>query len=279
MRPTPWMPHAWKRLGQAEIAGPASNPEIVSWWRIIGLPGVKDDATPNCAAFGLACLVEGGVSIDSMPINDRGAAIAFETFGAPSDLCEGAIVVTRRHDAKNPRARHMGFLLSWTADTVTLLNANVGDKVCVATFARADVTAVRWPEFVDVAASDFAPQSRPLAAEAIPQSANPSPAVSRPAAGPSAALLNHPIGTLLSISRTIRGALWSLLGGVVLFFEQTLEFIIETTAKVQEMAPVKGALVELGANLKAVGFACVAWGVVWVAAAKLTPKPKPEPKA
>jgi hypothetical protein len=271
MSGTPWMPEAWKRLGQAEIAGDGNNPEIVSWWRIIGLPGVKNDRTPNCAAFGLAMLVLGGVSIDSMPLKDRGAAIAFEAFGAPSEMREGAIVVTRRHEDGNPRARHMGFLLSWTQDSVTLLNANVGDKVCVATFPRADVTAVRWPEFTDTTFSDAAVTDVTPA----PPQAKPEPA----AADATRAALNHPIGTLLAISRTIRGALWSFLGGLVLLFQETLHFIIDTYAKVQELAPVKGLLLEAGANLKSIGFACVAWGVVWVAAAKLTPKPAPEPKA
>lgn len=271
MSGTPWMPHAWQRLGQAEIAGPdAHNQEIISWWALIGLGGIKDDETPNCAAFVLAMLVLGTVPISGMPVKDRGAAIAFETFGAPCDMREAAIVVTRRHDPKNPRARHVGFLLSWTADSVTLLNANVGDKVCVATFPRSDVTAVRWPEFTEAVSTDTPEREDPTPAAAYLPPAE--------AIAPGRPRLNHPIGTLLKVSRTIRGALWSLFGGVVLLFEQTLQFILDAAAKVQDMAPVKWLLVEAGANLKSIGFACVAWGVVWVAAAKLTPKPKPEPK-
>lgn len=261
MSGTPWMPHAWQRLGEAEIAGPdAHNEEIVSWWRIIGLAGIKDDERPNCAAFVLAMLVLAGVSIDSMPLGDRGAAIAFETFGAPCDLHEGAIVVTRRHDPKNPRARHAGFLLSWTQDTVTLLNANIGDKVCVATFPRGDVTAVRWPEFTDAAE------------EAVPVP----PAASRPAAGADASpASSRPWWELMAISRTIRGALHTALGGIILFFQNTLQFALDAAAKVAELAPLKPMFAAAGANVSAIGFGFVVWGVSWVAIAKLTPKAKP----
>lgn len=265
MSQMPWMPPAWECLGQAEIPGPLRhNDEILSWWREIGLPGIKDDETPNCAAFALAMLVRGGVSIDSMPLRDRGAAIAFETFGAPSEMREGAIVVTRRHDPKNPRARHVGFLLSWAADTVTLLNANVGNKVCVSTFPRSVVTAVRWPEFTDAVEEALparAPQARLEPAG--------------PVATSSAPVLNHPAWKLLAISRTIRGMLWTVLGGVILAFQATLEFALDVTAKVQEFEPLRSMLAEAGANVQAIGLACLVWGATWVGIAKLTPKPKP----
>jgi hypothetical protein len=270
MTQMPWMLEGWKRLGVAEIAGPEDhNDEILRWWDIIGLSGINDDEKPNCAAFTLAMLKLGGISIDAMPLKDRGAAIAFEAFGAPCDLREGAIVVTGRHDPRNPRARHVGFLLSWTADSVTLLNANVGNKVCVSEFPRSAVTAVRWPEYSDAAEESVpAPPARvPEPAAAVENAPLPIPR------------LNHPVWKLLAISRTVRGGLWSLLGGIILLFQTTLQFALDVAAKVEEMAPLKPLLVDAGANLSAIGFGFIVWGVSWTVFAKLTPKPKPEKPA
>lgn len=259
-----WLEEAWKRLGEAEIRGARHNPEIVGWWKAIGLGGIKDDETANCGAFVGAMLVHGGLSLDQIPIAARGSARAYAKIGAPCELREGAVAVLSRDEA-GPAAGHTGFLLSWTAETVTLLNANVGDKVCVSTFPRNRLLAVRWPDVSEVREATATPAPLPTDVDVDSDKA-PSP-IPR---------LNHPIWTLLGISRTIRGALWSFFGGLILFFQDVLAFALEAAAKVQEMAPIQSVLASVGANIPNIGFAFVVWGVVWVGIAKVTPKPRPE---
>lgn len=258
-----WMLEAWKDLGIAEVAGPGANPDIVGWFDQVGRGDIKSDEVANCAAWVGKILVATGFRdlVFSIPAHKRLLARSFASIGAPCELREGAIVVLKR-DSGGPTAGHVGFALSWTETTVTLLNANVGDRVCVTTFRRADIIAVRWPEFTDAAeeeATTAPPQAKPepVAAE-----------LERPT-------LSRPWWELLAISRTIRGALHTALGGLILFFQSTLEFALDTAAKVQEFAPLKGVLAEAGANVSAIGFGFVVWGATWVAIAKFTPKPKP----
>lgn len=234
-----WMELAWADFGQAEIAGPRANERILSWFQDVERPEITSDEIHNCAAFVGSCLVRGGVSIDSIPKSRRLLARSYMTIGSPSPLRKGAIVVIARPGG-GPTAGHVFFVEDFDDRRIMGLGANQGDKVSVAEFRRSEieVLAIRWPE----AAEDTVVVEAPLPVGAAAR----------------------PLGELLAFSRTVRGALHAFLGSLILFFESVLGLMLEAAAKVQELAPLKGLFAEAGANVQAIGFGFVVWGVSWV---------------
>lgn len=140
-----WMEKAWSLHGVVETAGDAATPEIVAMFRDAGRPDVMSDEVFWCAAFVGASLHRGGISLDAIPDDERLLARSYLKIGTPIDGPRvGAVCVLKR--GGDPRAGHTGLVTGWTETTVTLLNGNVKNCVCVSHFPMGDVLGFRWPE-------------------------------------------------------------------------------------------------------------------------------------
>ena len=137
-----WMDLAWAELGVAETSGAAATPAIRDYFRDAGHADVTSDETAWCAAFMGAILQRAG-------IKPTGSLLArsYASFGAPSHLRPGAIVVLSR--TADPTFGHVGFCVAHDDKTVTLIGGNQSNRVTAQQFERARVVAVRWPEVID----------------------------------------------------------------------------------------------------------------------------------
>ena len=145
MNDAPWLEFAWRDLGVAERAGPASEPRVVDYYREAGHGEVTDDGVPWCAAFVGACLKRGGAratgSLMARSYAGAGRALGEPRLGAVAILSRGA----------DPEAGHVGFVVGWSDRALFLLGGNQGDCVSIATFERARIVALRWPEMATAA--------------------------------------------------------------------------------------------------------------------------------
>lgn len=119
------------------------NPEVRKAFEYTLFPKDRIDAkTAWCAAQACRCLEVSGVK---SPFS--AAAIDFEDFGDEcSPATPGAILIFRRNDARNPRARHVGFSEGLTDDGRVLCRAgNQHNKCCVVPRDLADLVTARWP--------------------------------------------------------------------------------------------------------------------------------------
>lgn len=229
-----WMERAFSELGVSEVKGRLHNPRIVEYFKLAGHAEVSDDETAWCAAFACAILEQSGVrSTRSL------RARSFATWGVECQPKEGAIVVLQRGNDRT--LGHVGFCVSVTADTVTVLGGNQSDKVCVADFPRDRVIAWRWP---DVEPDTEHPALSPTDA-AVPVSVRSTPEV-------------------LAQSRTVRGALYAGAGSVVAVNENIGHAIKAGAERAAELGPVRTVLETMGANTKAIGMALLVWGIVVV---------------
>lgn len=234
-----WMNIAWSQLGVSEIKGSTASPEILAMFRDAGHPEISSDETAWCAAFVASCLVRAGVSIESVPRAQRLSARAWAKFGVASEPRPSAIAVFSRDEA-GPQAGHVGFVLEVDGNDITVIDGNAGNKVSVSRIPRSRLIACRMPHVTD--------------AEVVPAASQPAPEAAPKRSG----------FELITKSRTIRGALWNVLGAVVLFFQQTLEVMLEAAEKIQSFSPIQGALASVGANVPAIGIGFVVWGTTWV---------------
>lgn len=132
-----WLTAARTHLGQAEVAGAAHNPWIVSLWRKIRRGGIKDDETPWCAAF------VGGVLEDCGIVSTRfESAISYATWGVQLlEPVPGCIAVFVRDGGG-----HVGFVTGQDEHgRVLILGGNQGNRVSIAAFPRHRVVSWRWP--------------------------------------------------------------------------------------------------------------------------------------
>jgi uncharacterized protein (TIGR02594 family) len=132
-----WLTEARKLIGLREVPGPASAPEIVQMWRDIKRGGIKDDATPWCAAFVGAMLERAGVRSSRYE-----SAASYLTWGAKlAAPAYGCVAVFSREGGG-----HVGFVVGQTVTgDLLILGGNQSDQVNVRTFARSRVTGYRWP--------------------------------------------------------------------------------------------------------------------------------------
>lgn len=134
-----WLEAALLELqrGVAEVAGPASNPRIAEYLKVVGQP--SDDAIPWCAAFVGWCLEQDGVASTR-----RANARSYLTWGAAAAPVLGAVVVFSRGDP-TAATGHVGFLLDASAASVYVLGGNQSDRVSVAAYPRDRLLGIRWP--------------------------------------------------------------------------------------------------------------------------------------
>ena len=138
------MPLAYAELGQHEVSGSRINPKIAGYFRRAGHPEITDDETPWCAAFVGAMLesvgIRGSRSLAARSYTRWGVEMGKPSFGAITVLSRGG----------DPSLGHVGFLVSWTSSSVTLLGGNQSDSVSVAAFDRARVVGFRLPSAADI---------------------------------------------------------------------------------------------------------------------------------
>lgn len=123
-------------VGLKEIKGLTHNPTIVGWLhqfarnvktRFIKMRG---DEIAWCAVFVSHCLAAAGMQ-------ETGSALAasYVTYGKPSKLIPGAVIVIRRKKRgpdKSTGSRagnHTGFLLRATKDRLYIVGGNQGNRV------------------------------------------------------------------------------------------------------------------------------------------------------
>lgn len=136
MKPN-WLTEAEKFIGLRETPGAASHPEIVQFWKDIKRGGIKDDATPWCAAFVGAMLERSGVRSSRFE-----SARSYLDWGQLLALpVPGCVVVFTREGGG-----HVGFAVGRDkAGNLLVLGGNQGDAVNVKAFPVSRVTGYRWP--------------------------------------------------------------------------------------------------------------------------------------
>lgn len=137
---TPWIDEARKLEGLKEVPGPASNPEIVRMWKDIKRGGIKDDATPWCAAFVGAMLERAGIVSSRFE-----SALSYAKWGKKLDYpLFGCIGVMEREGGG-----HVTFIIGHDGKGNLLgLGGNQADAVNVRSFPKERFTAFRWPSGV-----------------------------------------------------------------------------------------------------------------------------------
>lgn len=134
---TPWIDEARKLEGLKEVPGPASSPEIVQMWKDIKRGGIKDDATPWCAAFVGAMLERAGIKSSRFE-----SALSYEKWGVKlSEPVYGCVGVMAREGGG-----HVTFIVGRDSKGNLLgLGGNQADAVNVRAFPRARFASFRWP--------------------------------------------------------------------------------------------------------------------------------------
>lgn len=141
-----WLEKARTELGQHEINGPKSNPEIIKFFKDAGHPEINSDETAWCAAFVGAMLKRAGVEPSGSLL-----ARSYLTWGDKIDKPDiGSIAVLWRGSPEGSEG-HVGFVVDSGADFVKLLGGNHGSlgTVSVETFPRSRVLGFRWPSAKD----------------------------------------------------------------------------------------------------------------------------------
>jgi len=125
----PWLKTAFKELGEREIAGRKSNPDIERFLQstVQGPPEPVADEVPWCSAFVNFCVEQHGLK----GTNNR-LAKSWLTWGRETkEPTRGCIVVFERPEA-GAHAGHVGFYLSGSAQTsIRVLGGNQSDAVTI----------------------------------------------------------------------------------------------------------------------------------------------------
>jgi uncharacterized protein (TIGR02594 family) len=137
-----WITLARTELGQHEINGPRSNPEIVKLFRDAGHPEISSEDTAWCAAFCGAMLKRAGY-------RPSGSLMARSYLTWGTSLLQpqiGAIAVLWRNSPDSSEG-HVGFVVESGKDYIKLLGGNQGalGQVSVETFPLSRVLGFRWP--------------------------------------------------------------------------------------------------------------------------------------
>ncbi len=100
---------------------------------------VKSD--PWCALWVGIELEDAGVKSTK-----KANARSYLSWGIPveeDNWQQGDIIIFWRGSRNDGVTGHVGFLVSWTDDTVTVLGGNQGDKVCLQTYGKSKIIGVR----------------------------------------------------------------------------------------------------------------------------------------
>lgn len=149
----PWLEIARSYVGLKEIRGPRHNPTILGWLKRyalnIGRWGKSRDETPWCAVFVSHCLAEAGHKT-----TEDARAASYKTYGRPSKVVQGAVIVIRRKktSTKNITGSGRGGYHVFFLDTITRQfykgwGGNQKNSVSYAAYSKAnyELVALRWP--------------------------------------------------------------------------------------------------------------------------------------
>jgi uncharacterized protein (TIGR02594 family) len=132
---TPWIDIAKAEIGVKEKRG-GENPRIIEYHSHTTLKATEDEVA-WCSAFMCWCLEKVGYK------STKSAwARSYENYGKKLEKPKiGCIAVFDWQDGSG----HVGFVSSFTEQTVTILGGNQSDSVCLTTFSRKNISAFRWP--------------------------------------------------------------------------------------------------------------------------------------
>lgn len=133
-----WLVEAKKYIDLREYKGSRHEPKILQLWRSIGLPGIKDDETPWCAAFVGAMLENVGI------VSSRsGWARDYMKWGIEIDRpIIGCVVVFSREGGGG----HVGFAVGYDLEgRIMVIGGNQSDSVNVKAFDNYRILGYRWP--------------------------------------------------------------------------------------------------------------------------------------
>jgi uncharacterized protein (TIGR02594 family) len=210
-----WLELARQDLGVDEIAGPKANPRIMEYYRAAHANWAKDDSVPWCGAAMAAWVAGSGYTVPA----EAARARAWLDWGVPlTDPKKGAVAVFRR--GADEKSGHVTLFVEDRGDRVLCLGGNQGDAVSMTAYPKRDLLGYRWPAGADVPKVDVPtvlPPARPL-----------------PKSG------------------TIWGSVTAGGAATAAYAEGTMRGALEAVAELNTMAPVKAAILETGANSKAV---------------------------
>lgn len=153
----PWLTIAKSYVGLKEIPGKLHNPTILGWLKSyalnIGPWGKGRDETPWCAVFVSHCLETAGLE------STRDArAKSYATYGKPSKVRQGAIMVLRRKrkngkniTGSNRGGYHVLFLDKINRHFYWGWGGNQRNRVSRAAYSKVnyELVALRWPTGAD----------------------------------------------------------------------------------------------------------------------------------
>ena len=144
-----WVELARSFLGLREIKGSEHNPEIIKFWKDIGINWAKDDETPWCAAFAGAILKRSGLNfvqtglarnyLDFVKVTKSGQMLKQPAYGCLAIMWTGS---------KTGQTGHMGFVVGEVKgdpNRLLLLGGNQGDKVSISAFPKSQMLGYIWP--------------------------------------------------------------------------------------------------------------------------------------
>jgi len=131
-----WLVEAKKHLGVRELPGAPTQPVISRWLAQLGA-WWKDDETPWCGVAVAAWFKTVGYPLPKHWYRAKG----WLDWGVMIDRPTiGAVAVLER-----PGGGHVGLIVGFTPDSVTLIGGNQGNAVSIANFPRQRVVGYRWP--------------------------------------------------------------------------------------------------------------------------------------
>ena len=137
-----WLTLARGDLGVSETPGPKSNPEILEMFKDSGHPEISSEDTAWCAAYAGAMLHRAG-------INPTGSLMArsYLKWGDKLDAPKAGCVAVLWRGHPDSDTGHVGFVVSFDADSIELLGGNQGAAgvVSIEHFPRSRVLGWRWP--------------------------------------------------------------------------------------------------------------------------------------
>lgn len=136
----PWINRAISEIGHDEIAGDEDNIRIIEYLKTVDLKLTTNsiDEIPWCSAF-VNWVMEGS------GYSKTGNALARSWLSYGKELIKpifGCIVVLKR--GNKAWMGHVGFLLDYTRDYVTLLGGNQKDRVGINMYYRKNILGFRW---------------------------------------------------------------------------------------------------------------------------------------
>lgn len=130
-----WVQIALAEQGQAEIGGALHNERIIAYHATTSLRA-RDDETPWCASFVGWCLQKAG-----LPMTRSAAAASYAVWGVPlPQPVLGAVVTFTRAGGG-----HVGFYMGQRDGKWLILGGNQSNRVSIAAYDPARMTAIRWP--------------------------------------------------------------------------------------------------------------------------------------